>query len=247
MEKIFAIARFGIKPGHAGDFFARARASMEAARTDLRGTHLYEWFHQNESNNAVVIEAYDGVEAVAHHGKCAGATIPPLLEHAASDVLMLGDVPEKMVAGMGRVFGQVRYFGKRAFGKLNDPAPGKLGPLGPGAIYIIARFWIAPGKAAEFRDLASRIVSIVRDREPGTLAYEWFLNAPETECMVLDIYRDMAALQAHMGNVGPLMSGMKELGTSEVELYGALPPEALAMLAKQPGTRYAGALFQGVL
>ena len=57
MEKIFAIARFAIKPGRTDSFLDKARASMRAATPELSGTHLYEWFHAPESTSAVVIEA----------------------------------------------------------------------------------------------------------------------------------------------------------------------------------------------
>jgi quinol monooxygenase YgiN len=247
MEKIFAFARFAIKPGHTEAFIEKARASMRAAVPDLKGAQLYEWFYSADSNTCMVIESYDGLEAIAHHGKTVGATIPSLLEHAASDVTLLGDVPQKMVAGMGRVFDKVSYFGARMQGKLNAPAPGKVGSASAGAIYAIARFRILPAKAPAFRDLASRIFTVVDEREPGTLGYEWFMNADDSECMVLDIYRDMDALNAHRANVGAMMAGMKELVTSEVELYGAIPADVQAALAKAPGTRYVGSLLQGIL
>ena len=184
---------------------------------------------------------------MAHHGKHVGATIPPLLEDAESDVLMLGDVPEKMVAGMGRVFGKVAYFGPRFQGKLRDAAPARVNPQSGSSIFVIARMHILPGKAEAFRRLAGDIFAVVDAKEPGTIAYDWFINADDSEALVLDIYRDVDALKAHMGNVGAMMGGMRDLISSEVELYGALPADILAMLSKAPGTRYAGAQLQGII
>jgi len=69
-------------------------------------------------------------------------------------------------------------------------------------IYSYAKFSIHPGKLAEFKRLAGECSRIVNEEEPGTLFYEWFMNADETECVALDCYRDIAACSSTSGISG---------------------------------------------
>ena len=72
-------------------------------------------------------------------------------------------------------------------------------------MYTYAKFKIHPGKTEEFKRLSRRCVEIVREREPGTLFYEWFMNADETECVAIDGYVDLDAVMDHVRNIGPTM------------------------------------------
>ena len=62
---------------------------------------------------------------------------------------------------------------------------------------IIARLQIHPGKLEEFKARAATVLSVVQDRCPGTLEYEWFLRSNQTECIVLETFASAEALLAH--------------------------------------------------
>ncbi|RJG08277.1 antibiotic biosynthesis monooxygenase [Massilia cavernae] len=247
MDKCFGIARFAIKPGEAPQFMERARECMRAAEVDLAGTQAYEWFVSADASQCVVIEAYDGVEGMAHHSRHVGKTIPALLAHAASEVVLLGDVPDSVVQRMAGKFGGVDFFGPRFQGRLTGPAPGTAAPEAGGKIFAIARFTIEPGKLDEFRSLAAHCMAGVEASEPGTIGYEWFLDRDGRHCVTLDVYRDAAALRAHMANTGPTMEKILRIVKSEVELYGAMPAEMVSQLKGSLGVRFVAPQCQGVL
>jgi len=92
-------------------------------------------------------------------------------------------------------------------------------------MYTYAKFKIHPGKVEEFKALAARCVEIVREREPGTLFYEWFMNDAASACVALDCYADLDAVMAHVENIGPLMRQMLAISDRYLEIYGADPTE----------------------
>lgn len=69
----------------------------------------------------------------------------------------------------------------------------------------IARFRFLEGKAEEFKRLAQQAKEIVKAKDPGTLQYDVYLNADETECIVLERYTDSQALIDHFENMTPLL------------------------------------------
>ena len=93
-------------------------------------------------------------------------------------------------------------------------------------IMSVARFRIHPGKVREFKALAAECVRIVREREPETSLYEWFINSDETECIAIDRYASSDAVFAHIRNVGPTMRKLRQLADVSVELLGS-PSDAL--------------------
>lgn len=62
----------------------------------------------------------------------------------------------------------------------------------------IARQRIHPGKLEEFKRLAAECMRSAREKDTGTLPYDFYFNADETECIVYERYRDSAALLEHI-------------------------------------------------
>jgi len=96
----------------------------------------------------------------------------------------------------------------------------------------IARFRFLPGKRDEYLRLAAQADALVAANEPGTLQYDLFLNADQTECMIVERYRDSEAAKAHYANVGHLFADV--LATVELihgELLGDLDDELRKNLA----------------
>ena len=98
-------------------------------------------------------------------------------------------------------------------------------------IMSVARFRIHPGKAEEFKSLAAECVRIVRERDPATSVYEWFMSQDETECIAIDRYASSEAVFAHIANVGPTMRSLRRLADVSVELLG--DPSAALVQALQ--------------
>ena len=98
----------------------------------------------------------------------------------------------------------------------------------------IARAKIRPGKLAEYKRLCDEAMKIVRTQDTGTLQYEIFFNADETEAMVYERYRDAAAAVDHFSHISHLMEPL--LATAEVtgELL-AKPSEKFTLGEGGPG------------
>ena len=97
----------------------------------------------------------------------------------------------------------------------------------------IARFKFHEGKLEEFKRLSAQCMEIVRTT--GTLQYDIYLNDDQTECMVVERYRDSEALIEHGEHLGDLAGAI--LATVSVvhgELLGEASAELRANLAEGP-------------
>ncbi len=68
----------------------------------------------------------------------------------------------------------------------------------------IARYRFHEGKLEEFKRLSAQCMEIVRAKKTGTLHYEIYFNDDQSECIVLERYRDSEALIEHLANLGEL-------------------------------------------
>jgi quinol monooxygenase YgiN len=89
----------------------------------------------------------------------------------------------------------------------------------------IARFQLHQGKLEEFKRLAARCMEIVRTEDTGTLQYDIYFNDDQSECIVLERYRDSQALIEHATHVGDLMEAILATGDVSGELLGSPSPE----------------------
>jgi quinol monooxygenase YgiN len=78
----------------------------------------------------------------------------------------------------------------------------------------IARVKFHPGKLDEWKRLTEEAMEIVRTKDTGTLQYEIFFNADETEAIVYERYRDADAALEHFANIGHLMAPL--MGTASI-------------------------------
>jgi hypothetical protein len=62
------------------------------------------------------------------------------------------------------------------------------------ALQVTARLAIHEGKLEEFKELAAQCMQLVRERDSGTLQYDWFFNDDHTECVLRETYKDSGAL-----------------------------------------------------
>jgi quinol monooxygenase YgiN len=96
----------------------------------------------------------------------------------------------------------------------------------------IARFKIHEGKLEEFKRFSAQAREIVRTKDTGTLQYDTYFNDDQSECIVLERFRDSKALIEHAANLGELSEAV--LATVDVihgELLGEPSAELRAQLA----------------
>jgi quinol monooxygenase YgiN len=98
----------------------------------------------------------------------------------------------------------------------------------------IARFKFHQGKLEQFKRLSAQCMEIVRTQDTGTLQYEVYFNADESECMVLERYRDSEALIEHAEHIGDRSEAIVATGDVSSELLGEPSAELRASLADGP-------------
>jgi quinol monooxygenase YgiN len=95
----------------------------------------------------------------------------------------------------------------------------------------IARFKFHEGKFEEYKRLSAQAMEIVRTKDTGTLQYDIYFTDDQSECMVVERYRDSESLIEHMANLGDLGAAIlatvylvhgEVLGEPSAELRGNL-------------------------
>ena len=94
----------------------------------------------------------------------------------------------------------------------------------------IARFKFHEGKLEEFERLSAQCMEIVRTKDTGTLQYDLYFNDDQSECIVLERYRDSEALIEHAEHLGDLMEAIPATGSVSGELLGEPSAELRAKL-----------------
>jgi quinol monooxygenase YgiN len=100
-----------------------------------------------------------------------------------------------------------------------------------GELQGIARFTFHEGTVEEFKRLSAACMEIVRSKDTGTLQYDVYFNDDESECVVLERYRDADALFEHAEHVSHLMRPILATGSVSGALLGELSPAVRAKMA----------------
>ena len=93
------------------------------------------------------------------------------------------------------------------------------------------RFRFHPGEVEVFKRLSAQCMEIVRTQDSGTLQYDTFFNDDETECIVIERFRDSDALIQHGENLAHLMDAITATGSVSGELLGDPSAELRARFA----------------
>ena len=87
--------------------------------------------------------------------------------------------------------------------------------------------------------MSDQATKIVRAKDPGTLGYDLYLNRDQSECMIIERYRDSEAAIEHAANLGHLFDAVlatvsvvhgELLGEPSEELRGKLAGSELPVL-----------------
>jgi quinol monooxygenase YgiN len=98
----------------------------------------------------------------------------------------------------------------------------------------IARVTFHEGAVEEFKRLSAQAMEIARTKDSGTLQYEIYLNDDQSEGIVLERYRDSAALIEHAANLGDLSAAIFATGSFAGEVLGEPNAQLTATLADSP-------------
>lgn len=95
----------------------------------------------------------------------------------------------------------------------------------------VGRFKFHDGKVEEFKRLSAQVMDIARAKDTGTLQYTIYVNEDQSECVVIERYRDSQAVIEHSEHVGHLMPEIFATGSGSSELLGEPSAELTAMIA----------------
>ena len=95
----------------------------------------------------------------------------------------------------------------------------------------IGRFKFREGELEQFKRLAAQCMEIVRAKDTGTLQYDVYFNDDQSECIVLERYRDSDALIEHAVHLGDLGNAILATGWVSGELLGEPSAELRAKMA----------------
>jgi len=95
----------------------------------------------------------------------------------------------------------------------------------------IGRFKFREGELETFKRLAAQCMEIVRAKDTGTLQYDIYFNDDQSECIVLERYRDSEALVEHAVHLGDLGAAILATGLVSSELLGEPSAELRAKMA----------------
>ena len=103
-----------------------------------------------------------------------------------------------------------------------------------GELQAIVRFTFHPGKVEDFKRLSAECLEIVRTKDAGTLQYDTYFNADESEAIVLERFRDSDALILHGMNMEPFMDAIMATASVSGELLGDPNEQLRSQLAGSP-------------
>jgi quinol monooxygenase YgiN len=105
----------------------------------------------------------------------------------------------------------------------------------------ISQIRLREGNLEEFKRLSDQFMEIVRTKDTGTLQFAIYFNDDESECIVLERYRDYEALMEHGAHIGELAQEIVAAGSVTSVCLGepsAVLSEQLAGSAIQLFTPY---------
>jgi quinol monooxygenase YgiN len=103
---------------------------------------------------------------------------------------------------------------------------------------VTARLKVRDGELEGFKHQAAELIRLTREKDTGTLRYDWFLSDDGTSCEVREAYVDADALLEHSGHIAEARAKLfRDFAYGHAITFYAEPSPALAegMKAMPPG------------
>ena len=96
-------------------------------------------------------------------------------------------------------------------------------------IQVSAKMKIREGMLEGFKRQATGCIQQAKEKDPGTLQFDWFISTDKTECEIREMYESSEAFLAHLSNLSELLLILYEKFASDhsVIIYGDPSPELL--------------------
>jgi quinol monooxygenase YgiN len=96
----------------------------------------------------------------------------------------------------------------------------------------IARFKVNEGRLEEYKRLSAQAMEIVKTKDSGTLRYDTYFNDDQSECIIIERYRDSEAAMEHAANLADISAAvLAVVSVVHGELLGEPSEELRAKLA----------------
>ncbi len=92
-------------------------------------------------------------------------------------------------------------------------------------LQLSAIFKIPEGKLEEFKQQATECIKRSKEKDTGTLRYDWFISSDQAGCEVREEYENSEAVLQHMMNLGPALTKLStEFPAESLTVYGDPSP-----------------------
>lgn len=97
---------------------------------------------------------------------------------------------------------------------------------------VSARLKVRPGQLEGFKRQAAEIVKLAKERDTGTLRYDWFLSSDGTQCEVREAYVNSDALIEHRMHISEALDKLfaEFAEDHQVHLFGNISPKLLEIV-----------------
>ncbi len=96
-------------------------------------------------------------------------------------------------------------------------------------LHVSARMKIREGKLEGFKKQAAECIRQTKEKDTGTIQYDWFISNNQTECEIREVYESSEALVEHKQNLREALGSLFEKFAYDhtVTLYGDPSPQLL--------------------
>ena len=96
-------------------------------------------------------------------------------------------------------------------------------------LQVSAKMKIRKDMLEGIKQHANECIQRVREKDPGTIQYDWFISSDNTECEIRETYENSEAFLAHLSNLSDLLHMLYEKFASDhsVAIYGEPSTEVL--------------------
>jgi quinol monooxygenase YgiN len=97
---------------------------------------------------------------------------------------------------------------------------------------VSARVKVRPGQLEGFKRQAAEIVRLAKERDTGTLRYDWFLSSDRTQCEVREAYVNSDALIEHRMHIGEALDKLfaEYAEDHQVHMFGDVSPKLMEIV-----------------
>jgi quinol monooxygenase YgiN len=87
---------------------------------------------------------------------------------------------------------------------------------------VSAKMKIREGMIEGLKQHANECIQRVKEKDPGTIQYDWFISSDNTECEIRETYENSETFLAHLSNLSDLLQILYEKFASDhsVAIYG---------------------------